>query len=167
VLSLVTVLSLSACSKSPAGAEATAVQASPAAAAQSTPAEPAKPVPAQLPDVLARVNGEAVSRAEFERAVQALESRAGGPVPAEQRDQVLRGVLWQGMRIVLGGLVVGLGGAFAATRLMASQLYDVEPTDPLTFVLVAVTLAAAALVASLLPSLRATRVDPMAALRYE
>jgi peptidyl-prolyl cis-trans isomerase C len=71
------------------------VQASPAAAAQSTPAEPAKPVPAQLPDVLARVNGEAVSRAEFERAVQALESRAGGPVPAEQRDQVLRGVLDQ------------------------------------------------------------------------
>jgi putative ABC transport system permease protein len=84
-----------------------------------------------------------------------------------QRDQVLRGVLWQGMRIVLGGLVVGLGGAFAATRLMASQLYDVEPTDPLTFVLVAVTLGGAALVASLLPSLRATRVDPMAALRYE
>jgi ABC-type antimicrobial peptide transport system permease subunit len=80
---------------------------------------------------------------------------------------VLRGVLWQGMRIVLGGLVVGLGGAFAATRLMASQLYDVEPTDPLTFVLVAVTLGGAALVASLLPSLRATRVDPMAALRYE
>jgi putative ABC transport system permease protein len=84
-----------------------------------------------------------------------------------QRDQVLRGVLWQGMRIVLGGLVVGLGGAFAATRLMASQLYDVEPTDPLTFALVAVTLGGAALVASLLPSLRATRVDPMAALRYE
>jgi ABC-type lipoprotein release transport system permease subunit len=50
---------------------------------------------------------------------------------------------------------------------MASQLYDVEPTDPLTFALVAVTLGGAALVASLLPSLRATRVDPMAALRYE
>jgi peptidyl-prolyl cis-trans isomerase C len=52
-------------------------------------------VPAQLPDVLARVNGEAISRAEFERAVQALEARAGGPVPPEQRDEVLRGVLDQ------------------------------------------------------------------------
>jgi peptidyl-prolyl cis-trans isomerase C len=52
-----------------------------------------KPVPAQLPDVLARVNGEVVSRSEFERAVGVLEKRAGRPVPADQRDRVYRGVL--------------------------------------------------------------------------
>ena len=57
--------------------------------------EPAKPVPAQLPDVLARVNGEAVNKAELDRAVAALEARNGGPVPAQQRDRVLRDVLDQ------------------------------------------------------------------------
>jgi len=56
---------------------------------------PPKPVPAQLPDVLARVNGETVSKSDFDRAVTAVEARAGGPVPPEQRDQVLRGVLDQ------------------------------------------------------------------------
>lgn len=54
-----------------------------------------KPVPAQLPDVVARVNDEAVTKADFDRAVQSVEARAGGPIPPEQRDQVLRGVLDQ------------------------------------------------------------------------
>jgi peptidyl-prolyl cis-trans isomerase C len=63
-------------------------------AAIATPPPP-KPLPAQLPEVLARVNGEAVTRTEFDRVVQALEARAGGPIPAEQRDQVLRRVLDQ------------------------------------------------------------------------
>lgn len=54
-----------------------------------------KPVPAQLPDVVARVNDEAVTKADFDRAVQSVEARAGGPIPSEQRDQVLRGVLDQ------------------------------------------------------------------------
>jgi peptidyl-prolyl cis-trans isomerase C len=52
-------------------------------------------VPAQLPDVVARVNGEDVTKTDFDRAVQNVEARAGGPIPAEQRDQVLRGVLDQ------------------------------------------------------------------------
>jgi peptidyl-prolyl cis-trans isomerase C len=72
-----------------------AASAGAAAGSQATPAPPPKPVPAQLPDVVARVNGEAVTKADFDRAVQNLEARAGGPIPAEQRDQVLRGVLDQ------------------------------------------------------------------------
>jgi peptidyl-prolyl cis-trans isomerase C len=71
----------------------------PQAAAQTPGAPPAapavKPVPVQLPDVLARVNGETVTRAEFERAIKNVEARAGRQVPAEQRDQVYRGVLDQ------------------------------------------------------------------------
>jgi peptidyl-prolyl cis-trans isomerase C len=54
---------------------------------------PPKPVPAQLPEVVARVNGEAINRSDFENAVKGLEGRAGGPVPGDQRDQVYRGVL--------------------------------------------------------------------------
>ena len=92
VLLLIAVLVVAACSKTPAQATTEA-----AAAPGATPAaqEPAKPVPAQLPAVLARVNGEDVTRTEFEEYVQNLEGRAGGPVPAEQRDQVYRGVLDQ------------------------------------------------------------------------
>jgi peptidyl-prolyl cis-trans isomerase C len=59
------------------------------------PAEAAKPVPAQLPDVVARVNGEAINKADLESAVTQLESRAGRTVPADQRDRVFRGVLDQ------------------------------------------------------------------------
>ena len=97
VFPIIAALVVWGCSKTPAQADAVAATPAGAASAQSTstPPEPPKPVPAQLPEVLARVNGEAVSRAEFERAVQALESRAGGPVPPDQRDQVLRGVLDQ------------------------------------------------------------------------
>ena len=65
------------------------------AAAATTPATPAapKPVPAELPSVVAKVNGDAIPRAEFETTIQNVESRAGRPVPPEQRDQVYRGVL--------------------------------------------------------------------------
>ena len=96
VLLLIAVLVVAACSKTPAQAT-TEAAATPGAAPPATPAaqEPAKPVPAQLPAVLARVNGEDVTRTEFEEYVQNLEGRAGGPVPAEQRDQVYRGVLDQ------------------------------------------------------------------------
>jgi len=89
---LVVALVLCGCSKSSTQA------ATPADAAGASPASQSaapKPVPAQLPDVLATVNGEDISRGEFERAVSALEARAGGPVPAEQRDRVLRDVLDQ------------------------------------------------------------------------
>src|SRR5712671_3392908 len=54
-----------------------------------------KPMPPQIPDVLARVNGEKIERWEFDNAVKRMEARAGGPVPPEKRDEVLRGVLDQ------------------------------------------------------------------------
>jgi peptidyl-prolyl cis-trans isomerase C len=57
--------------------------------------EPVKPVPAQLPDVVARVNGESINKSEFDRAVASLEARNGGPVPTEQRDRIYRDVLDQ------------------------------------------------------------------------
>ena len=100
-LTLLAVVALCACSKTPAAAtEASAAVPSPQSSAAPPAAallgqEPAKPVPAQLPDVLARVNGEAVNKTEFDRALSALEARNGGPVPAQQRDRVLRQVLDQ------------------------------------------------------------------------
>jgi peptidyl-prolyl cis-trans isomerase C len=87
---------LCACSKTPASAASARNDAKPAnAAAQAPAAQPAKPVPAQLPDILARVNGETIGKAEFERAVASIEARAGGPVPPEQRDQIFRNILDQ------------------------------------------------------------------------
>ena len=76
-------------------------------------------------------------------------------------------VLRQGMTLALCGLAIGLAGAFALTRLLASQLFSVRATDPPTFVLVTALLAVVALLANLLPALRATRVDPVVALREE
>ena len=85
---------------------------------------------------------------------------------AERRD-VLRMVVGQGMRIALAGIVLGLVVAAGLTRLMASLLYDVEPTDPLTFVAVAAALATTAFVACGGPALKAAFVDPAIALRHE
>lgn len=103
VLPLLVVLALFGCSKStPAAANAEDAAASPVPAAQEAaanggqPAEPpAKPVPAQLPEVVARVNGETITKAELEAAVQNIEANAGGPVPADQRDRIYRGLLDQ------------------------------------------------------------------------
>ncbi len=83
------------------------------------------------------------------------------------RGRVLRLVLGQGMRLAVLGIGIGLLGAFLLTRLIASQLYAVRATDPLTFTAVALLLGAVALFANLLPALRATRVDPVVALRQE
>jgi len=71
------------------------------------------------------------------------------------------------LRMTVIGLVVGLGGAFFLTRVMASLLFEVSTTDPLTFVVVGVGLTAVGLLACFVPARRAARVDPMIALRYE
>ncbi len=91
-LALVVLLALTcACNRSGTTTPAAAGAGTPTPAA----AEPPKPVPAVLPDVLARVNGESITKAEFEEAIGALEQRNQGPVPPDQRDSVYRGVLDQ------------------------------------------------------------------------
>lgn len=100
VLPLFVLLALCACSRGTpaASAEGNAAQgaAAPAGAtAAQAPPETLKPVPAELPAVVARVNGEAIDKADFERAIGELEGRAGGPVPPDQRDRIYRGVLDQ------------------------------------------------------------------------
>ena len=85
---------------------------------------------------------------------------------AARRD-VLRLIVGQGMRLTLVGLGVGLVGAFLTTRLMKTLLFGVSAADPLTYGVVALLLALVALLACLIPARRATRVDPMIALRYE
>ena len=85
---------------------------------------------------------------------------------AQMRD-VLKLVLRSAMSLVFFGTVVGLVSAYAATRVMSSLLFGVTPTDLVTFIAVPVLLFAVALIASLIPARRATKVDPLVALRYE
>jgi predicted permease len=84
-----------------------------------------------------------------------------------QRIDILRMALGEGMRLVFFGLIAGLIGAAALTRLLNSLLFNVTSTDPLVFVSIAALLAAVALLACYLPARRATRVDPLVALREE
>lgn len=85
---------------------------------------------------------------------------------AQQRD-VFRLVVGQGFRLTALGIFIGLVAALGLTRLMSSQLYEMSPNDPVTFATVAIVLAVVAMAACYIPSLRATRVDPMVALRNE
>ena len=101
----------------------------------------------------------AVSRRTHEIGVRV----ALGASPAE----VVRLIVGQGMRVVTVGVAVGLAGALIASRLMTQLVYGVRVTDPMTYAGVAVLLAAVALVASYIPARRATRIDPLVAMRTD
>ena len=84
-----------------------------------------------------------------------------------QAGAVLKLIIGQGVRLTLIGLVIGLGTAFALTRVISSLLFGVKASDPLTFVGIALLLSGVALAACYIPARRATKVDPMIALRCE
>jgi predicted permease len=84
-----------------------------------------------------------------------------------QRREIFRLVLFQGLTLAMVGALVGIGAAIGVTRYLGSLLYGIGATDPATFVIIAFLLIAVALLACYIPSRRATRVDPLVALRYE
>jgi putative ABC transport system permease protein len=84
-----------------------------------------------------------------------------------QAGDVMKMVIRQGMNLVLAGVVIGLAASFALTRIISSLLFEVSATDPVTFVFVPFLLAGVALLASYIPARKATKIDPMIALRYE
>ena len=84
-----------------------------------------------------------------------------------QPNDVFRTVVGEGLRYALLGVAIGVAAGLALTRLLASFLYEISAYDPATFISVAVLLIAVSVAASYFPARRATRVDPIIALRYE
>jgi putative ABC transport system permease protein len=81
--------------------------------------------------------------------------------------RVLKLVVTQGLRLVIAGLVIGLAGALAVTRVLDSALFGISTTDPITFIAMSALLTAVAMIATAIPARRAARIDPMVALRTE
>jgi putative ABC transport system permease protein len=84
-----------------------------------------------------------------------------------QRSDVLKMIVDGGARLTASGLVLGVAGALSLSYLLRRQLYGISPNDPLTFFEVLLVVALVALAACFIPTRRATRVDPLVALRYE
>ncbi len=127
-----------------------------------------RPLPYHNPDRLVRIfdnfHAHSLEKISVSQRTQEIGIRIA--LGARRRD-VLRLLIRQGMAPVACGIGVGLLAALALTRLLAGLLYDVRSTDPATYAAIALGLAAVALGAILLPARRATRVDPMLALRAE
>jgi putative ABC transport system permease protein len=84
-----------------------------------------------------------------------------------KKGDVLKMVMGRGLRLVTIGIGIGIAAALALTRFLSTLLYGVKPTDELTFIEVSLLLTCVVLLASYIPARRATKVDPMVALRYE
>ena len=99
--------------------------------------------------------------------IVAVVSLALGMALGARPGDVLRLVVGQGMRLAISGILLGVVGALAVTRLMSSLLFDVAPNDPLTFFTVTAILAGVAFVSGWLPARRAATIDPLLALRRD